>query len=149
MSVIGDKINWMRQTRSVASMSRETGIATRTIFAIERGNYVPNSEQLSTLNSLYGRESYSRLRLAGVPQRQALSVRGGSLLKVSNLERETFWIVEQFTKGALLKTLDIDILSMPDTRKWNNTFLSMYDKIVDGLSESYKTIDEIWREKKS
>lgn len=149
MSVIGSKISWMRQTRSVSSMARETGISSRTIFAIERGNTTPSPDQLRLLNQLYRNESYYRLKLAGVPTLQAGNVAGGSLERVSGLERTSFFITNEFTKGALLKQYGGEWVNDPRTRKEQRVYGEMFGRVVDGLSESYKTIEEIWREKRS
>lgn len=149
MSVIGSKISWMRQTRSVSSMARETGISSRTIFAIERGNYTPSSDQLRLLNNLYRNESYYRLKLAGVPRIQAQSVAGGNLTRVSELEKTSFFITNEFTKGALLKQYGAEWVNDIRTRTQEKAYGEMFGRIVSGLSESYKSIEEIWKEKRS
>jgi len=142
VSTWSDKIGWMSETRSVASMARDTGIPYRTLLRVRAGADL-NTEYIPDAQSLYGKETYNRLKGAGIPTRIATNMRGGNLENIVSNITNMRDKVDFLAKGSFLMSYKkpYDTRMTPAEQVWLNNIKS---KIISSLNKSFQELDAIY-----
>lgn len=131
----------MAETRSVAEMSRETGIPYRTLLRVKAGGEMPSAYRTEAQN-LYGRETYARLRVVGTPIQEATRLRGGVLDRVKQTESLIKQKVDFWAEGSYLMSFRKQMGNVLSPAEQG--FLeSVKEKIRRSLSKSVLTTEEI------
>lgn len=136
MGVWDERLNWMREARSVASISREAGIPYRILLQVSGGRDMP-SQYLPKATAFYQTESYRRLRAVGVPVREANRLRGGALGNIRYSETVIKRKVEEWTTGAFMSKFRKTVDQM-STRPERAFYDSVMEKIKRSLSKSQR-----------
>lgn len=148
MSVIGEKIAWITREQSVAGLARRYGIPYRQLLAVRSGQLSPGRDFLKQLNKVYSAESYRILRAEGVGRVQAGRLRGAALSRVTQVQEFTRAVVHEWTSGAVLSIYGDEWEKMSAKRRKEEEAVYA-EKIREGLRQSYKEIEQTYRDERS
>lgn len=104
------------------TISFQSGIPISTLQKYARGDFKPSAQRLVGLQKIYSNVQTIRLRMAGLPTREARRLSVSSRRKVDQFIRDTASTVSKLAKGN----------DVPETA------------IIEHMQQSEKTAEELW-----
>lgn len=141
MSAISEKIIYMKQKISYAEISRQSGVAYKTILQIKNTGISPTPVITKSINTYWSKYSYNLAKETGMPASLAQQVRGGAVSTFSGYINQVKEYLDYYTKGALLShtaAMDSKGLVFDKLKKEQE----IYQKMVNSFRESKQSLNE-------
>ena len=139
MSVWGDRLTWVNDYYSYASLSRDYGIPYKTVLSAKNTGVIPSGYQ-DSFTTLWKTTSYAIMRTNNVPSYSANIRRGGALSSVIGEINGWNGLYDEWALGAAgTRAMDYD------QSKWTGSvwadFYTIRSKIVASSQKSILTSD--------
>lgn len=132
MGVWTDRLAFMRETQSLASIARTAGVPYSMLQRVARGGELPTG-YAGKLQPVYKKNSYARLTAAGTPSRDASNYAGGDVGNIRRIIKDIDTKVHFYARGVTLVHFAKQRLMLG-----NEQVKAYYDRQVERIRNAFK-----------